>query len=120
MSVMNETRRTSFIHDDLGGHPPQFEEVDFLPVQFEYAGFRVGQADERQVVLFPIGLKSLCVFRADHHHLRPPLDEFLIVLAQLRHVPLAEWSDKGAVEDQQHVGFAAKIGKTNAFSLEIR
>ncbi len=120
MSVMHETRCASFIHDNLGGHSPQLEEVDFLPVQFEHAGLRIGQTDEGQVVLFPISLKSLCIFRADDHHLRPPFDEFLIVLAQLRHVPLAERSGKGAVEDQQYVGFAAKIGEANGLSLEIR
>jgi hypothetical protein len=110
MPVMDETRRAGFIHDDLGGHPSQLEEVDFLPVQFKHAGFRVGQADEGQIVFFPIGLKSPGVFRADHHNLRPPFDKFRIVLAQLRHVPLAERSGEGAVEDQQNVGFAAKIG----------
>jgi hypothetical protein len=34
-------------------------------------------------------------------------------------MPLAEWSSKGAVENQQHVDFTAKIGKANSFTLEI-
>jgi hypothetical protein len=34
-------------------------------------------------------------------------------------MPLAEWSGKGTVENQQHVDFTAKIGKTNRFTLEI-
>jgi hypothetical protein len=28
------------------------------------------------------------------------VDEFIVVLTQLRHVPLAEWSGKAAVEHQ--------------------
>ena len=62
MTVMHETRHAGFVHDHLGGHAPQLEQVDFLPVQLEHAGFRVGQANEGQVMLPPIGFKSFGIF----------------------------------------------------------
>jgi hypothetical protein len=62
------------------------------------------------VVLLPIGRKGFGIFRANHDHLCLPFDEFWVVLAQLRHMRLAEASDKGAVENQQHVRFTMKIG----------
>jgi hypothetical protein len=34
-------------------------------------------------------------------------------------MPLAEWSGKGAVENQQYVGFTEKIGEADSLALEI-
>jgi hypothetical protein len=116
---LHETRHARFVYDHLRRHTPQLEQVDFLPVQLEHAGFRVRQANEGQVMLLPISCKGFGVFRANNDHLSLTFDEVLIVLAQLRHVPLAEWSGKAAVENQQHVRFAAKIGQANRLTLEI-
>ncbi|HEX9028515.1 MAG TPA: alpha/beta fold hydrolase, partial [Anaerolineales bacterium] len=38
---------------------------------------------------------------------------------RLRHVPLAKWSGKTAVEYEQHVGLASKIGEADGFASEI-
>jgi hypothetical protein len=43
-----------------------------------------------------------------------------MVLAQLRHVPAAERSEKAAVENQQHVFLVLKIGQPNLIAVEIR
>jgi len=116
---MHKARHANFVYDHLSRHPPQLEQVDFLSVQLEHAGFWVGQANKGQVMLLPIGLKGFGIFWPDHNYLRLPFDEFWVILAQLRHMPLAEWSDKGAVENQQHVRFTMKIGQANGFTLEI-
>jgi hypothetical protein len=48
-----------------------------------------------------------------------PFEKILVVLAQLRHMPLAEWSKKAAVENEQYVRIAAKISQANWLALEI-
>jgi hypothetical protein len=40
-------------------------------------------------------------------------------MAQLRHMPLAEWSGKGPVEYQQNIVLFSKIGKPEWFAFEI-
>jgi len=42
-----------------------------------------------------------------------------VVLTQLRHMPLAEWSGKGAVEHQQHIFLADKVFQRKVFSRKI-
>ena len=53
------------------------------------------------LMLPPVSRKSTGIFRAQHNHLRLACDKFRVILAQLRHVPLAEWSGETMVEDQQ-------------------
>jgi hypothetical protein len=48
-----------------------------------------------------------------------PFDKILIILAQLRHVALAEGSGKTTVENQQNIELSAKIRKTDGFTLKI-
>ncbi len=96
---MHKTRHAGFVYDYLGRHSPQLEQVDFLPVQLEYAGLRVGQANEGQVILLPVCCEGFVLFRTEDDHLCLPLDEFLVILVQLRQMLLAERSGKTAVED---------------------
>jgi hypothetical protein len=49
-----------------------------------------------------IGERCL-VFGADGHDIRISLKEFIIIPAQLRHMPAAVWSHETAVENQQYV-----------------
>ncbi len=100
VAVMNETRHAGFVDQYLGGHAAQFEQVDFLSVEFQDAGFWVGQADEGQGFFFEIGSKGFGIFRANHDNFYITGNEFLIILTQLRHMLLAKWSGKSAVENQ--------------------
>lgn len=97
---MHVSSHSSFVDDHLGGHPTHLEQVHFLPVKLEYAGCGVRQTDERQFMLPPVFPKSLSIFRSHHDHFCFPLYEFIVVLAQLRHVLLAERSGEPAVEHQ--------------------
>src|SRR5512138_1463128 len=45
-------------------------------------------------MLMEIGLKCTGILRTDDNHAGLPFFKFSEILAQLRHVPLAEWSDK--------------------------
>jgi hypothetical protein len=62
--------------------------------------FWVWQSDEWQFMAFPIKRKGKSTFRTKHNYFGILLDEFIVVLTQLRHMHLAEWSGKSTVEDQ--------------------
>ncbi len=70
-------------------------------------------------MLAPIRFKGAGIFRTYDDHLGLPLDEFLVILAQLRHVPAAEWSNEAAVEHEQDMRCAAKIGQAKWLALII-
>ena len=116
---MHKTRYPGFIYDHLCGHAPELEQVDFLTVELEHAGLGVRQADEGQIVLAEIGLEGLGVFRPHHNDLGLPAGKFLVVLAQLRPMLLAEGSSESAVEHQQDIGLSFKIRKLDSLSLKI-
>jgi hypothetical protein len=63
----------------------------------------IGQADKGQGFFLPIGRKTSGIFGADHYDGNIAGYKLVIVLAQLRHMLLAEWSLKGAIENQQYV-----------------
>ena len=65
------------IHDHLGGHASQLEQVDFLSVQFEHAGFGVGQADEGQVMFFANRRQRLWHLPGQPQLLRPAVLQIL-------------------------------------------
>ena len=97
---MNKPDYTIFINDHLGWHPAQLKEVNFLTVKFENRGMRIRQPDKRQFIFLPVSLKRLRIFRTNNDNLRISIFKFLVVLTQLRHMPLAKWSHKSTVEDQ--------------------
>ena len=100
MTIVHESRHARLIHDHLGGHAPQLEQVDFLPVQLEHAGLGVRQSHEGQTLLAPMRRKGSGVFWSHDKHLRLPFGKFTSVLAQLRQVTPAEWSNKATVEHE--------------------
>ena len=114
--VMDKARHACFIDQDLSGHPSQFKKVDLLPVEFEHAGCWVRQAGKGQGFLLPVGGKGFGIFRPDDHNFDVAGNKLGMVLAQLRHVRTAEWSGKGAVEDQQHILLSVKICQANGFA----
>ena len=69
----------------------------------------VGQTDEGQFVFLPIAGKSAGIFGTEYQNLGILFYEFIVILAQLRHMPLAERSEETAIENQQHILFVLKI-----------
>jgi len=49
------------------------------------------------------------IFWTNHQNFRFPGQKFVIVLAQLRHVPAAERSDKTAIEYQDYIALVLII-----------
>jgi len=101
---------TCFVDDDLGGHAAEFEKIDLLAEAFQDGMAGVWQADEGQVVGFPVFSEGGGVIRANDDHTRAEGEKVMIILAQLRHVPAAEGSLQAAVEDQDDVFLFSEIG----------
>jgi hypothetical protein len=54
-------------------------------------------------MLVPVVTKCFRVIWTNDQNLGLTFCEFIVVPAQLRHVPVAEWSKESPVEDQQYV-----------------
>lgn len=116
---MNKPGHPLTIHNYLGGHAAKLEKVHFLTVAFQHAGLRVGQTDERQVVLLPVCSESVGILRSNHQDGGLPVHKFLKVLTQLRHMRTAERSGKTPVEHEQDILFPFEIGEPNTLTLKI-
>ncbi len=116
---MDKAGNPSAINDHLRRHAAQLEQVDFLTVQLENAGGGIWQANKRQFMLLPIFTEGSGVFRSNHDDLSVPAGKFFKVTAQLRHMPLAEWSGKAAVENQQNIVFAEEVGEGDRFPAKV-
>ena len=119
MPIMDEARDPIFINSYLGGHASLLEEIDLLPVAFQDRMAGVRQSDERQGIAAPIQRKCEAVFGADHHDHGILCCEFVIILAQLRHVPSAVGSEKAAIENQEDILLCLEICEINFVSVEI-
>jgi hypothetical protein len=71
--------------------------------------FWVRQPDEREVLTVPVIFELLLVIRANNQDNRFSIQKFFMILAQLRQMRPAKWSEKAAVENQDNVFFFAKI-----------
>ena len=71
----------------------------------------VGETDKRQLFPEEVGVEGLGAFRADHQDLRAGSNKFVVIMTQLRHMPLAEWSSKSAVQDENDMIETLKIRK---------
>jgi hypothetical protein len=102
MPIVNKAGDTLFIDQYLGWHAAQFKNIHLLPVQFQYAGFGVRQPDEGQLFFLPVICETLGIFGTYDYDRNVASYKFCVVMTQLRHMLLAEWSGKGAVKHQQH------------------
>lgn len=102
---MDETHDPFFVHQHLGRHPAEFEQLDLLPIQFQYPVLRVWQSSKGQPVSAKIRFELLRLFRPDHQDDHLPLDEPFMILAQLRQVRAAEGSLESPVQNQQDMLF---------------
>ena len=82
----------------LSGHAPHLEQLNLLPVQVQHGIGWIGQAGEGKVVVSKVFAEGGGIFRSDDQYDRILFYEFLLILAQLRHVRAAERSDTAAIE----------------------
>jgi hypothetical protein len=116
---MPVTDPAGFVDYDERRHTARFEQFDLLAVVIGYSVIRVGNSDEGQLLLAPVSFKCQSVFRANNHHFGLATDKFLMVLAQLRHVPPAEGSHKSPVENQDQVFMTRVVGEIYGVALKI-
>jgi hypothetical protein len=105
MSVVHKAGYASLIHQNLGWHAAELEEVDLLPIQLENTRAGIREPNKWKLVGSPVILKRGAAFRSDNDDRGGSLYKFLMVKTQLRHMPLAEWSGKAAIKDQENIGF---------------
>lgn len=108
------------INEHLGWHPTELEEFDFLAVAFGDRIFGIGQTDKRNGFLFPVFPESCLFFRADDQNFDVLFRQLVRFIAQLRHVPSAERSNKTPVENKQDVSFASELRKRDELPMNIR
>jgi len=116
---MQVTNQPSLIDDQLCRQATQFQQFDLLPIAFRHRMVRVGQADKRHLVFTPPIRKNFGLLRTDRNYLGAPFYKFQIVLAQLRHMPAAVWSNKAAVENKNDMPGAFIIREPDLPSLEV-
>lgn len=97
---MHETEMALAIHNRVHRHAPQFEQVDFLLVQFGDMMFWVGQAHKWNPVLMPVLCKWLEFVRPDSQDLGSPRSELGVAISQARQLRAAIRSLETAQESQ--------------------
>ncbi len=105
-----------FIDNDEGGHPPELEEFDLLPVQPGNPVLGVRYAGERHPVTEPEIREAFSVLRPHGDDLGVTFGELRVFLAQLRHMPPAVRSGKAPVEHEDDVLFILIVGKPYRFT----
>jgi hypothetical protein len=71
----------------------------------------VRQPNERKIFAIPIIFELSLVFRPNNQDNCISVQKFFMILAQLRQMRLAKWSDKAPVENQNNVLFFSESGK---------
>ena len=118
MPIMDETRHTSLIHQHLGRHAPEFEQVDLLAIQVQDGMPGIGEAGKGQVIIAEIFAECPGILRTNDQDRGFTLLKLCKGLAQLRHVRAAEWSHKPAVENEQNIP-AKKLRKSDWLAMVV-
>jgi hypothetical protein len=116
---MRETDRPLAVDDEQGRHAPHLDQLDLLPILIGDCIVRVRQADEGVCAAPPVIDEGVSFVRADHDNFSAPLDELLVVTAQLRQVPPAVRSEETAVKDQHHVLFSPESRQADGLSIDV-
>lgn len=108
----------SSVDDDERWHTPKLQQVHFLAEEPGDPVGRVGKPHERDSLRLPVAAELVRSLRADRDHFDAPSGELLVVLAQLRQMPLAVWSAKASGEDE-HDGPSAVIRQSHRAALGV-
>jgi hypothetical protein len=119
VSVVDEANESPAVDDGVQGHPPEFEQIDFLFVGSGNPLVRVGQAGKGKLVLSPKVDKSFPGIRADRQDFRVPRGELCIPISQARQLRPAVRSKKAAQESQHDNFLPAEIGQAYSMSIQI-
>ncbi len=88
-------------------------------IQVGYLMTRVRYTDKRYMFVVPEVLECLSLVWSDSDNFSIVFNEFLVVLAQLRHVMATVWSTEASIKDEYNVFLSLVIGKAYLFALSI-
>ena len=116
---MDEADRTLTIYNRVQRHAPQFEQVDFLLVEFRNLLVWVRQARVWEVVFHPIIHKLIKVIWPNRQDFCSPCSEFSIPIPQARQLRAAVRSHKPAQESQYDNFLFLEIGQADLIPIQI-
>jgi hypothetical protein len=116
---VHEADMSFFIYYRESRHTAAFKQLDFLSEQLGDDVLGVGDADERHIVFMPPVGKFPGAFRTDSDDFSIESDEFLIVLAQPRHVFSTVGSEETPVKGQNDIFLSMVIGQTYKAPLTV-
>lgn len=108
-AVMSITNVTLLINDADQWHPPEFEQINFLPIHLRNGVCRVRQADKGNLLVSPITLKDFTRRRSDGEDFRTTRRELVVASSQARQRRAAVRSHEPAQEVQHDNFVSAKI-----------
>jgi hypothetical protein len=109
IAVMLVAHLAMFIDQHQRRNAPQFEQIDFLAIEIGNNMLRVRQANEGQVLNFPVTDKRLETVRANRQDDCVTRSEGRKILAQARKMGAAIRSKKAAQENQNEVLFSIEV-----------
>lgn len=104
----------ALVHEDDGGQAAQFVQSDFLIVLFGHLVVGIRQSHKGIVLAPPVRGERFAVFGADDEYGGAEAGKLIVVVAQLRQVPAAEWSGEAAIENEDDMLVVAVVGQGNA------
>lgn len=97
---MHVLEEPSGINDGYQRHPPELEEIDFLPVTTRYPVSRIRNADEGHLFRAPVPAKLPGPVRSDGDHFGGPAGEFGVVIPKARQLRAAVWSEEASEKSE--------------------
>jgi hypothetical protein len=98
-------------HCDHARHPAELQELEFLSQDVQVFFIRIGDSGKRQGFFLPVIGHLVRLVRADRDDLRVTFDELVVILAQLRKMPAADWSPETAQHDDNDILVSRVISK---------
>jgi hypothetical protein len=115
---MSVTDVTFGVQDIIQWHAAKLQKIDFLFIEPRNFMFGIGQANERNVFIFPETLKLLRVIRPNCQNDCAAYGELLIFITQARQLRATVRSHEAAQKIKYH-GPAAKLRQANVPALYI-
>jgi hypothetical protein len=116
---MDVARHSVPIHNHLSRQATQLEQIDLLPIELENTRSGIRKTYEGKIILQPIGFERHGIFGSYNYDLRLSPKKFLMFLAQLRHVPLAERSGEASIKNKHNIRSVSKIRQLYCFSTKV-
>ena len=116
---MHIASETGFVHNHLGGHAAQLEQVEFLSKLSQNVLLWIRQTDEGQVFFLPESGKGFRIFRPNDEYDSVPFNELVMILTQLRQMPAAERSKETPVEHHDNMLLPLEVRKADRIALPI-